>query len=71
MIVLQIIRREGINLWQELLPTLISLSGKGPIQVLTMFPNLRHLFLLGLTVSLCTDNFFNVLQLWIRLSWFQ
>ncbi|KAF7805169.1 protein HASTY 1 [Senna tora] len=31
-LVAEIIRREGLNLWQDLLPSLIALSGKGPIQ---------------------------------------
>lgn len=34
----QIVRREGLNLWQEMLPSLVSLSSKGPIQVNFMFP---------------------------------
>lgn len=31
-LVAEIVRREGVNLWQELLPSLISLSSKGPVQ---------------------------------------
>lgn len=31
--VLQIVRREGLSLWQELLPSIITLSNMGPIQV--------------------------------------
>ncbi|XP_070665296.1 protein HASTY 1-like [Malus domestica] len=34
---LQMVRREELNLWQELFPTLVSLSYKGPIQV-NIFP---------------------------------
>ncbi|KAK1581941.1 hypothetical protein Q3G72_010413 [Acer saccharum] len=31
-LVAEIVRREGLNLWQELIPSLVSLSNKGPIQ---------------------------------------
>lgn len=31
-LVAEIVRREGVNLWQELLPSLVSSSSKGPIQ---------------------------------------
>ncbi|OWM66976.1 hypothetical protein CDL15_Pgr000428 [Punica granatum] len=33
-LVAEIVRREGLNLWQELLPALVSLSNNGPIQLL-------------------------------------
>lgn len=33
----QIVRREGLELWQQLLPTLISLSSQGPVQVSPYF----------------------------------
>lgn len=29
----QIVRREGVDLWTKLLPTLVSLSNQGPVQV--------------------------------------
>lgn len=34
---LKVIRREGVDLWRELLPSLVSLSNKGPIEVLVLF----------------------------------
>lgn len=36
-IFLQIVRREGPNLWQELWPSIVTLSNMGPIQVLHSF----------------------------------
>lgn len=33
----QIARREGLSLWQELFPSLVSLSNKGPAQVSFIF----------------------------------
>ena len=39
----QIVRREGLELWQELLPSLVSLSSKGPVQVSCMFSYLQGL----------------------------
>ncbi|PPS05060.1 hypothetical protein GOBAR_AA15608 [Gossypium barbadense] len=33
-LVAEIVRREFLNLWQELLPSLVSLSSKGPVQLL-------------------------------------
>ncbi|TQD70168.1 hypothetical protein C1H46_044293 [Malus baccata] len=37
------VRREGLNLWQELFPTLVSLSSKGPIQAELVSMMLRWL----------------------------
>ncbi|KAJ7973420.1 Protein HASTY 1 [Quillaja saponaria] len=42
-LVAEIVRREGLNLWQELLPSLISLSNKGPIQAELVSMMLRWL----------------------------
>ncbi|KAJ7978054.1 Protein HASTY 1 [Quillaja saponaria] len=42
-LVAEIIRREGLNLWQELLPSLVSLSNKGPIQAELVTMMLRWL----------------------------
>ncbi|XP_028770748.1 protein HASTY 1 [Neltuma alba] len=42
-LVAEIIRREGLNLWQELFPSLISLSGNGPIQAELVSMMLRWL----------------------------
>ncbi|KAI9099189.1 hypothetical protein K1719_024956 [Acacia pycnantha] len=42
-LVAEIIRREGLNLWQELFPLLVSLSGKGPIQAELVSMMLRWL----------------------------
>ncbi|KAI4301872.1 hypothetical protein L6164_035110 [Bauhinia variegata] len=42
-LVAEIVRREGLNLWQELLPSLISLSSKGPIQAELVSMMLRWL----------------------------
>lgn len=38
LIFLKVVRREGLSIWSELLPTIITLSNKGPIQV-------EHIFL--------------------------
>ncbi|KAK4850574.1 hypothetical protein QYF36_007942 [Acer negundo] len=42
-LVAEIVRREGLNLWQELLPSLVSLSNKGPIQAELVSMMLRWL----------------------------
>lgn len=42
-LVAEMVRREGLNLWQELLPTLVSLSYKGPIQAELVCMMLRWL----------------------------
>ncbi|XP_047337469.1 protein HASTY 1 isoform X2 [Impatiens glandulifera] len=42
-LVAEIIRREGLNLWQELFPSLISLAGKGPVQAELVSITLRWL----------------------------
>ncbi|KAH9688447.1 protein HASTY 1 [Citrus sinensis] len=42
-LVAEIVRREGINLWQELFPSLVSLSSKGPIQAELVSMMLRWL----------------------------
>ncbi|XP_054802202.1 protein HASTY 1 isoform X2 [Prosopis cineraria] len=42
-LVAEIIRREGLNLWQELFPSLVSLSGKGHIQAELVSMMLRWL----------------------------
>ncbi|KAH7571973.1 hypothetical protein JRO89_XS04G0177000 [Xanthoceras sorbifolium] len=42
-LVAEIVRREGPNLWQELLPSLVSLSSKGPIQAELVSMMLRWL----------------------------
>lgn len=42
----QIVRREGLSLWQELFPSLVSLANKGPAHVSFVF------FLLGSVVYL-------------------
>ncbi|KAM1353912.1 protein HASTY 1-like isoform X2 [Malus sylvestris] len=39
----EMVRREGLNLWQELFPTLVSLSSKGPIQAELVSMMLRWL----------------------------
>ncbi|KAM7277793.1 hypothetical protein ACFE04_004927 [Oxalis oulophora] len=42
-LVAEIVRREGINLWQELFPSLVSLSSKGPVQAELVSMTLRWL----------------------------
>ncbi|KAK7337855.1 hypothetical protein VNO77_18443 [Canavalia gladiata] len=42
-LVAEVVRREGINLWQEMLPSLISLSSKGPIEAELVAMMLRWL----------------------------
>lgn len=42
-LVAEIIRREGVNLWQDLLPSLVSLSNQGPIQAELVVMMLRWL----------------------------
>ncbi|KAM1263013.1 hypothetical protein ACFX13_028742 [Malus domestica] len=42
-LVAEMARREGLNLWQELFPTLVSLSYKGPIQAELVSMTLRWL----------------------------
>ncbi|XVF31221.1 hypothetical protein REPUB_Repub16aG0127000 [Reevesia pubescens] len=42
-LVAEIVRREGLNLWQELLPSLVSLSSKGPVQAELVSMMLRWL----------------------------
>ncbi|KAJ4719575.1 protein HASTY 1 [Melia azedarach] len=42
-LVAEIVRREGLNLWQELLPSLVSLSTKGTIQAELVSMTLRWL----------------------------
>lgn len=42
-LVAEIVRREGLNLWQEMLPSLISLSSKGPIEAELVAMMLRWL----------------------------
>ncbi|XP_022937919.1 protein HASTY 1 [Cucurbita moschata] len=42
-LVAEIVRREGLNLWQELLPSLVSLSSKGPIHAELVSMTLRWL----------------------------
>ncbi|CAN1285310.1 Protein HASTY 1 [Linum perenne] len=42
-LVAEIVRREGIELWQELLPSLISLSNQGPVQAELVSMMLRWL----------------------------
>ncbi|CAK9149152.1 unnamed protein product [Ilex paraguariensis] len=42
-LVAEIVRREGLNLWQELLPSLVSLSNNGPIQAELVSMMLRWL----------------------------
>ncbi|XP_022143035.1 protein HASTY 1 [Momordica charantia] len=42
-LVAEIVRREGLNLWQDLLPSLVSLSCKGPIQAELVAMMLRWL----------------------------
>ncbi|XVF57317.1 hypothetical protein PTKIN_Ptkin06aG0195500 [Pterospermum kingtungense] len=42
-LVAEIVRREGINLWQELLPSLVSLSSEGPVQAELVSMMLRWL----------------------------
>ncbi|XVF42101.1 hypothetical protein PTKIN_Ptkin01aG0333100 [Pterospermum kingtungense] len=42
-LVAEIVRREGLNLWQELLPSLVSLSSKGPVQAELISMMLRWL----------------------------
>ncbi|XP_062005210.1 protein HASTY 1 isoform X1 [Rosa rugosa] len=42
-LVAEIVRSEGVDLWQELLPTLVSLSAKGPIQAELVSMMLRWL----------------------------
>lgn len=50
---LQVVRREGIALWHELLPSIVSLSNKGPTEVYCLF---RQLFLLILTMKYVLTN---------------
>lgn len=38
----QIVRREGLDLWREIHPSLVTLSSKGPIQVNFKFPLSSH-----------------------------
>jgi len=33
----QIVRREGLNLWQQLLPSVVTLSNSGPSQVILFY----------------------------------
>ncbi|KAK7397264.1 hypothetical protein VNO78_18431 [Psophocarpus tetragonolobus] len=42
-LVAEVVRREGLNLWQEMLPSLISLSNKGPIEAELVAMMLRWL----------------------------
>ncbi|KAK9293164.1 hypothetical protein L1049_021152 [Liquidambar formosana] len=42
-LVAEIVRREGLNLWQELLPSLVSISNSGPIQAELVSMMLRWL----------------------------
>ncbi|RDX99328.1 Protein HASTY 1, partial [Mucuna pruriens] len=42
-LVAEVVRREGLNLWQEMLPSLISLSSKGPIEAELVAMMLRWL----------------------------
>ncbi|XP_022719250.1 protein HASTY 1 [Durio zibethinus] len=42
-LVAEIVRREGLNLWQELFPSLVSLSSKGPVQAELVSMMLRWL----------------------------
>ncbi|XVF06240.1 hypothetical protein REPUB_Repub06bG0030700 [Reevesia pubescens] len=42
-LVAEMVRREGLNLWQELLPSLVSLSSKGPVQAELVSMMLRWL----------------------------
>ncbi|KAJ1417073.1 Exportin-1/Importin-beta-like [Sesbania bispinosa] len=42
-LVAEVVRREGLNLWQEMLPSLVSLSSKGPIQAELVSMMLRWL----------------------------
>ncbi|KAG5044348.1 hypothetical protein JHK87_008263 [Glycine soja] len=42
-LVAEVVRREGLNLWQEMLPSLVSLSSKGPIEAELVAMMLRWL----------------------------
>ncbi|KAA3486393.1 Exportin-1/Importin-beta-like protein [Gossypium australe] len=42
-LVAEVVRREGLNLWQELFPSLVSLSSKGPVQAELVSMMLRWL----------------------------
>lgn len=42
-LVAEIVRREGLNLWEELLPSLVSLSNNGPMQAELVLMMLRWL----------------------------
>ncbi|KAK6243201.1 hypothetical protein QUC31_009610 [Theobroma cacao] len=42
-LVAEMVRREGLNLWQELLPSLVSLSSQGPVQAELVSMMLRWL----------------------------
>ncbi|KAL4323981.1 hypothetical protein GQ457_11G015570 [Hibiscus cannabinus] len=42
-LVAEVVRREGLNIWQELLPSVVSLSNKGPVQAELVSMMLRWL----------------------------
>ncbi|XVE62893.1 hypothetical protein DITRI_Ditri06bG0156100 [Diplodiscus trichospermus] len=42
-LVAEIVRREGLNLWQELLPSLVSIPSEGPVQAELVSMMLRWL----------------------------
>lgn len=59
-VLLQIVRREGLDLWQEMFPSLVSLSSKGPIQVNLKFSLLCHFhtrFILFIQFFLMIQNY--------------
>lgn len=54
-LLLQIVRREGLNLWEELLPSLVSLSNNGPMQVklyIFVYATLLSLMVMYLVIKL-------------------
>jgi hypothetical protein len=68
---LQIVRREGLELWKELLPSLVSLSSQGPIQVHFIFYVLAAIvlpFIFHIEVCIVWFSYFLVPT---RLSWFR
>lgn len=67
----QVVRREDIGLWQEMLPSLISLSNKGPIEVNFKFPYLHHFGSILFNMSSLPGYYFYDSQLCVRLSWLQ
>lgn len=70
LILIQIVRREGLNLWQELLPTLVSLASNGPIQVNQCFLTATFWFLFSSSSNAREIFFlFSISPSWLQWCW--